>query len=80
MTHTTLRGAIDKAQYIKFHDHRDVFVAWFGGHTFNVYSTRAEQPGAVVEVDVFSLYGEEGEAPTNAEAEDKAREILADME
>lgn len=77
MTLTTLRNAIDKAQYVRFHDTRDVFVAWHGGHTFNVY---ADYPDGVEEIDVFTLYGEEGEAPTAAEAEEKAAEILADME
>lgn len=74
MVETTLRDALDGAKLVKFHDTEPLFVAWFGGVTFNVYSEAPD--GQIREVDVFSLSDSKGRPVDQDRAEAKAAEIL----
>lgn len=73
MAETTLRRAIDGARLVQFHEHRDVFVTWSGGATFNVYSARGEE---LHEIDVFNVSDDEGRPVSREAAKEHAKERL----
>ena len=73
MVETTIRRAVDGARLVQFHEHRDVFVAWHGGTTFNVYSLEGEEPH---EIDVFNVSDDYGEPVDRETAKRHATERL----
>lgn len=82
MTETTLRSALDGARVVEFHPTRDLFVAWSGGITFNVYACGAfgSERGRIQETTCFSLSDDRGR-PVDAEtAREHAKEWLARSE
>lgn len=77
MVETSLRDAVDGAEYVKFHESGLVFVAWHGGTTYNVYTIPpGEQDSPVHEVDVFSVSDEKGRPLDREAAKDRVHEHL----
>lgn len=77
MAETTLRRALDGAEYVEFHPHRPVFVAWHGGNTYNVYTLAPGDETPVMEVDVFTVSDDLGEPLPLEEAKEKVNDYLA---